>query len=172
MPDNDNPEDNSETVFMPSRPAASPEPAAAAPHPATTAPVAPAPEAAPGRVSIGNVLNGIYEVKRLIGRGGMGEVYEGVNINSDERVAIKVMLPSLAADAKVQAMFRKEARTLTRLAHPAVVQYRVLAHEPQLNVLYIVTEFVDGVELTGVLGQIHPSSAELKSLIRRLAGGR
>ena len=124
-----------------------------------------------GRVSVGDVLNGIYEVKRLIGRGGMGEVYEGVNINSDERVAIKVMLPSLAADAKVQAMFRKEARTLTRLAHPAVVQYRVLAHEPLLNVLYIVTEFGDAVELTAILGQIHPDSAELRRLIRRLADG-
>ena len=36
-------------------------------------------------------------------------------------------------------MFRREARTLTRLAHPALVQYRVLAQEPQLGVLYIVT---------------------------------
>ena len=173
-------EDNTETVFMPSRPHAStPTPASEPPAPAPPPTPAPAPEAeaaapaeaAPGRVSVGDVLNGIYEVKRLIARGGMGEVYEGVNINSDERVAIKVMLPSLAADAKVQAMFRKEARTLTRLAHPAVVQYRVLAHEPLLNVLYIVTEFVDGVELTAVLGQIHPDSSELRSLIRRLADG-
>jgi serine/threonine protein kinase len=159
---------DNETVFMPSRPPTTgPEPAPA-PDPPPAAAAAPA---APGRVSVGDVLNGIYEVKRLIARGGMGEVYEGVNINSDERVAIKVMLPSLAADAKVQAMFRKEARTLTRLAHPAVVQYRVLAHEPLLNVLYIVTEFVDGVELTAVLGQIHPDSSELRSLIRRLADG-
>src|SRR5580692_9639881 len=173
-------EDNTETVFMPSRPHAStPTPASEPPAPAPPPTPAPAPEAeaaapaeaAPGRVSVGDVLNGIYEVKRLIARGGMGEVYEGVNINSDERVAIKVMLPSLAADAKVQAMFRKEARTLTRLAHPAVVQYRVLAHEPLLNVLYIVTEFVDGVELTAVLGQIHPDSSELRSFIRRLADG-
>jgi len=167
-------EDNSETVFMPSRPPTTgPEPAAAATPSAAPAAAAPGPaqEPALGRVSVGDVLNGIYEVKRLIARGGMGEVYEGVNINSDERVAIKVMLPSLAADAKVQAMFRKEARTLTRLAHPAVVQYRVLAHEPLLNVLYIVTEFVDGVELTAVLGQIHPDSSELRSLIRRLADG-
>jgi serine/threonine protein kinase len=166
-------EDNSETVFMPSRPPTTgPEPAPPPVAAATpTTPPSPAREAPPGRVSVGDVLNGIYEVKRLIGRGGMGEVYEGVNINSDERVAIKVMLPSLAADAKVQAMFRKEARTLTRLAHPAVVQYRVLAHEPLLNVLYIVTEFVDGVELTAVLGQIHPDSAELRRLIRRLADG-
>jgi serine/threonine protein kinase len=158
---------DNETVFMPSRPPTTgPEPAPA-PEPTAAAPTPPA----PGRVSVGDVLNGIYEVKRLIARGGMGEVYEGVNINSDERVAIKVMLPSLAADAKVQAMFRKEARTLTRLAHPAVVQYRVLAHEPLLNVLYIVTEFVDGVELTAVLGQIHPDSSELRSFIRRLADG-
>jgi serine/threonine-protein kinase len=155
------PNDDAETVFMPSRPPTT-GPAVAA---RTNA------ELPPGRVSIGAILNGIYEVKRLIGRGGMGEVYEGVNINSDERVAIKVMLPQLAADAKVQAMFRKEARTLTRLAHPAVVQYRVLAHEPQLNVLYIVTEFVDGVELTAVLGQIQPTSEELKGLMRRLADG-
>ena len=188
----DDHDENTETVFMPSRPpttgpvaAAAPEPepapappaaaseppAAASAPPISAAPVAPAHPAAHGRVSVGDVLNGIFEVKRLIGRGGMGEVYEGVNLNSDERVAIKVMLPSLAADAKVQAMFRKEARTLTRLAHPAVVQYRVLAHEPLLNVLYIVTEFVDGVELTAVLGQIHPDSAELRRLIRRLADG-
>ena len=177
MPDPEEPEENTETVFMPARPAAAdsgpaPEPAPAVSAPAVSAPpVDAAPVTTTGRVSVGDVLNGIYEVKRLIARGGMGEVYEGVNINSDERVAIKVMLPSLAADAKVQAMFRKEARTLTRLAHPAVVQYRVLAHEPRLNVLYIVTEFVDGVELTAVLGQIHPTSSELKSLIRRLADG-
>jgi serine/threonine protein kinase len=127
--------------------------------------------AAPGRVSIGDVLNGIYEVKRLIGRGGMGEVYEGANINSDERVAIKVMLPALAADPNVQAMFRKEARTLTRLSHPAVVQYRVLAQEPRLNVLYIVTEFVDGQALSDALGQLKPSASDLRGLTRRLAEG-
>ena len=77
----------------------------------------------------------------------MGEVFEGVNINQDdERVAIKVILPHLAADPNVLAMFRKEARTLTRLSHPALVQYRVLAQEPQLGVLYIVTEYIDGHE--------------------------
>ena len=56
------------------------------------------------------------------------------------------MLPALAADPNVMAMFRKEARTLTRLSHPALVQYRVLAQEPQLGVLYIVTEFIEGSE--------------------------
>ncbi|HZL00906.1 MAG TPA: serine/threonine-protein kinase, partial [Caulobacteraceae bacterium] len=118
------------------------------------------------------VLNNIYEVKRLIGRGGMGEVFEGVNVNDDhDKVAIKVMLPSLAADPNVQAMFRKEARTLTRLSHPAVVQYRVLAQEPRLGVFYIVTEFIDGEPLSDMLARLKPSSEELRGLIRRLAEG-
>jgi serine/threonine protein kinase len=133
------------------------------------------PSVSPGeggaRVSTGSVLNHIYEVRRFLARGGMGEVYEGVNVNTDERVAIKVILPHLAADANVQAMFRKEARTLTRLNHPALVQYRVLAQEPQLGVFYIVTEFVDGVGLDQVIGELRPSREELIGLMRRLAEG-
>lgn len=122
-------------------------------------------------IQVGDVLNHIFEVKRFIARGGMGEVFEGVNVNSDERVAIKVMLPALAADANVIAMFRKEARTLTRLQHEALVQYRVLAQEPTLGVLYIVTEYIDGTNLADVLGALEVSPQELAKLLRRLAEG-
>ncbi len=123
------------------------------------------------RIQVGDVLNHIFEVKRFLARGGMGEVFEGINVNSDERVAIKVILPQLAADPNVQAMFRKEARTLTRLSHPALVQYRVLAQEPQLGVFYIVTEFIDGCNLSDVLTQLKPTPAELLQLTKRLAEG-
>jgi serine/threonine-protein kinase len=122
-------------------------------------------------IQVGDVLNHIFEVKRFLARGGMGEVYEGCNVNSDERVAIKVMLPALAADEKVVAMFRREAKTLTRLHHEALVQYRVLAQEPQLGVLYIVTEFIDGVNLSDQLGKVQPGVDDLAGLLRRLASG-
>lgn len=130
-----------------------------------------APRVDGARIQVGDVLNHIFEVKRFLARGGMGEVFEGVNVNSDERVAIKVILPQLAADPNVQAMFRKEARTLTRLSHPALVQYRVLAQEPQLGVFYIVTEFIDGANLSDVLTQLKPTPADLVALTRRLAEG-
>lgn len=130
-----------------------------------------APRADGKGIQVGDVLNHIFEVKRFIARGGMGEVFEGCNVNSDERVAIKVMLPSLAADPNVIGMFRKEARTLTRLQHEALVQYRVLAQEPQLGVLYIVTEYIDGTNLSDVLGELNASPADLRKLLRRLAGG-
>lgn len=146
------------------------------PPPPAAPPLPPAPppsrDPAPtGGIAIGMVLNHIYEVRRYIARGGMGEVYEGVNVNTDERVAIKVILPHLAADPSVVSMFRKEARTLTRLSHPALVQYRVLAQEPTLGVLYIVTEFIDGAQLGDTIGKIHPDAAELEGLLRRLASG-
>lgn len=145
---------------------ASPEPAAP-----TWAPPPSPPAAEMGRIKIGDVLNHIFEVRRFIARGGMGEVFEGVNVNSEERVAIKVILPHLAADPAVQAMFRKEARTLTRLGHPALVQYRVLAQEPQLGVFYIVTEFVEGQNLADILKELKPSAADLAMLTKRLAEG-
>ncbi len=177
------------TVFMPPPEAQQPAPAHVAPDPQRTIVALPGemstggaatggagsgysaqpPET--GRVAVGAVLNHIYEVKRFIARGGMGEVYEGANVNSDERVAIKVMLPHLAADPKVQAMFRKEARTLTRLQHPALVQYRVLAQEPGLGVFYIVTEYIDGAPLADLIGELKPTASELSALTRRLAEG-
>lgn len=122
-------------------------------------------------IQVGDVLNHIFEVKRFIARGGMGEVFEGVNVNSEERVAIKVMLPALAADANVIALFRKEAKTLTKLNHDALVKYRVLAQEPQLGILYIVTEYIDGTNLSDVLGTLKPTPEELAGLLRRLASG-
>ncbi|WP_425229581.1 protein kinase domain-containing protein [Sphingomonas sp.] len=122
-------------------------------------------------IKVGDVLNHIFEVRRFIARGGMGEVFEGINVNTDERVAIKVMLPQLAADPNVIGMFRREARTLTRLNHEALVNYRVLAQEPQLGVLYIVTEYVDGVNLADSLGKEQPTAADLALLLRRLASG-
>jgi serine/threonine protein kinase len=135
-------------------------------------PPPPPAQSAPAGVAVGAILNHIYQVRRLIARGGMGEVYEGFNVNNlDERVAIKVILPHLAADPNVLAMFRKEAGTLTRLAHPALVQYRVLAQDPALGVLFIAAEFIDGVPLADVIGQLRPNEAELRALMRRLAEG-
>ena len=171
------------------------EPAAPVEEPPAEAPAGPAPPEEPAPVSAppatvsspsttqafkphgdavgikeGDVLNHIFEVKRFLARGGMGEVFEGCNVNTDEKVAIKVMLPALANDEKVIAMFRKEARTLTKLHHPALVQYRVLAQEPVLHVLYIVTDFIDGTNLSNVLDAAR-SPDELAGLLRRLASG-
>ena len=129
----------------------------------------PAPDAV--GIKVGDVLNHIFEVKRFLARGGMGEVFEGCNVHTDEKVAIKVMLPALANDEKVIAMFRKEAKTLTKLHHQALVGYRVLAQEPQSHVLYIVTDFIEGTNLGEALATLKPTPEQLAGLLRRLASG-
>lgn len=144
-------EDSDRTVF---------EPAKAAPAAPRIAGIQP-----------GDVLNHMFVVRRFLARGGMGEVFEGANLATDERVAIKVMLPALAADPNVITLFKREAQTLTRLHHEAVVQYRVLAMEPELGVLYIVTEYIDGTSLSDVLSTLRPDPAALGALLRRLASG-
>ena len=159
--------------------AAAPAPVAPPPEPPSPPPASatamsaaqamPSPQQA-RRIQIGDILNHTYEVRRFIARGGMGEVFEGVNVNAeDDRVAIKVMLPHLAADPLVQAMFSKEAKTLTRLRHPGLVQYRLLGREPQLGVTYIVTEFVDGVNLSDVLKTLETTPEDQLTLLKRLA---
>jgi len=145
--------------------------AGAATSSGTAGPAAFIPVEGARNIKVGDCLNHIFEVKRFLARGGMGEVFEGCNVNTDERVAIKVMLPAMAADEKVVALFRKEARTLTKLQHEALVSYRVLAQEPQLGVLYIVTEFIEGVNLSEALGTVERTPDELAGLLRRLASG-
>lgn len=161
-------EDEGRTVFVAGAGAAPVD--AAGSFPPTSVPIA-VPLDAPRRLQPGDVLNHIFEVRRYVTSGGMGEVWEGVNTHTDERVAIKVMLPQLAADPNVQAMFRREARTLTRLSHPALVAYRVLAIEPSLGILYIVTEYVDGTNLQNVLGEVPRDVDSLLGFMRRLAEG-
>lgn len=174
------PKDDPKTVFVPSTPEPAPEPATAF---QPGAPAEPATEFQPGggtgfaprgegtTIQVGDVLNHLFEVKRFIARGGMGEVFEGVNINTDERVAIKVMLPALAKDPNVVSMFRREAQTLRRLRHDGLVHYIVLAEEPQLGVLYIVTEFIDGANLSLQMRNLSPRQDELVALLKRLAAG-
>ena len=129
----------------------------------------PAREKASERIEVGAVLNGTYRVTRLIARGGMGEVFEGENINSDERVAIKVILPHLSQDPKVSEMFRSEDRIHRRLSHEALVKYRGLGKAA--SCLYIVTEYIDGPTLYDVYTTLKPSLADLTGLLRRMAAG-
>ena len=152
--------------------AAAPPPASPdAPPPTTAATQGFAPSTNAVGIKVGDMLNHIFEVKRFLARGGMGELYIGCNVNTDEKVAIKVMLPALASDEKVIAMFRKEAKTLTKLHHEALVEYRVLAQEPNLHVLYIVTDFIEGTNLSTSLGTLKPTEDGLVRLLRRLASG-
>jgi Protein kinase domain len=124
------------------------------------------------RLSAGTRLNGIYEIDRQIGVGGMGEIYKGHAIQTGDAVAIKLMLPELAENGDALALFRKEASALHHLQHEAIVRYYVFTVEPVLQRPYLAMEFVDGRSLSAILNDNGPLPFEaVKSLMQRLAAG-
>jgi serine/threonine protein kinase len=90
-----------------------------------------------------------FEIRSVLGRGGMGVVYEAHDEKLDRRVAIKLVLGEFAGSvgSDQRTRLEREARSLARLSHPNVVQvFEIGEHEGQL---YIVMEYVDG----GTLGE-------------------
>ena len=93
----------------------------------------------PPHIWSGRALNDSYTIGDLIERGAVAEVYDGTEISTGERVAIKILLPHLAADAKIRSQFLDEARTLTRSSRPGLLRYLTCAHDPKSGLTYIVT---------------------------------
>ncbi|MCP4164390.1 MAG: serine/threonine protein kinase [Chloroflexi bacterium] len=92
---------------------------------------------------------GKYEVRRLLGRGGMAEVYESVHPELGRRVAIKVMLPHLAETAGFEARFCREAQVVASLRHPHIVQ--LYDFDIVDGRAFMVMEYLDGGTLSGRL---------------------
>ncbi|MGQ9575351.1 MAG: serine/threonine protein kinase [Thermoguttaceae bacterium] len=88
---------------------------------------------------------GPYRIVRLLGRGGMGAVYQGVNVETDEPAAIKVLSAALAAEPDFRQRFEVEIETLRKLYHPNIVQ--LLGFGEQDGHLFYAMELVEGSSL-------------------------
>jgi hypothetical protein len=122
-------------------------------------------------VAAGTRLNGIYEIDRMIGVGGMGEVYRSHEIQTGTTVAIKMLLPEMAENEAALALFRREASALHYLMHEAIVRYFVFTVEPVLQRPYLAMEFVDGRSLADILEEGPLTFEALLRLMRRVASG-
>lgn len=111
---------------------------------------------------------GPYELRSLIGVGGMGEVYRAYDTERDRLVAIKLLRPELAADPNFRERFRRESRVAARLSEPHVIPVHDFGEID--GVLYIDMRLVDGASLKAVLaneGALEPARAV--SIIRQVA---
>jgi serine/threonine-protein kinase len=88
---------------------------------------------------------GPYRIVRILGRGGMGAVYEGVHVETDEPAAIKVLSPVLSQEPDFRQRFEAEIETLKRLFHPNIVQ--LFGFGEQDEQLFYAMELVDGCSL-------------------------
>ena len=122
-------------------------------------------------VGPGTQLSGIFELDEHIATGGMGEVYRGHNIETGDKVAIKIVLPEFARDPTILALFRKEASILNHLSHDAIVRYHVFTVDPRLGRPYMAMEFVDGDALFDVMQRGPMSKQDVWQLCHRLSQG-
>jgi predicted Ser/Thr protein kinase len=107
-------------------------------------PVAPPPPADRHDSLVGTRL-GPWRLERLVGRGGMGRVYEATDADGRRHVALKVLSEALAQDAQFVRRFQREAKVLAGLSHPHVVE--VLDQGETDGRLWFAMEFVRGENL-------------------------
>ena len=81
-------------------------------------------------LEVGQVVEGKYRVDHLVGTGGMAEVWAGTNERTGKRVALKVILQSLATAPAARALFHSEGLAASRVNHPNVVTiFDVIEHQ-------------------------------------------
>src|SRR5467141_3386574 len=94
------------------------------------------------------VLQGRYRVGRQLGQGGMGAVYEAMDLRLDTVVALK---ETLFTDEKLRKQFEREARLLARMHHPALP--RVSDHFNESDGQFLVMQYIAGEDLAAMLAQ-------------------
>ena len=103
----------------------------------------------------GHVIAGKFRIERVLGIGGMGAVAAATHLQLDELVAIKILLPKLAANPEYAARFQREARAAVKIKSEHVV--RVL----DVGVLddgcpYMVMEYLQGMDLAQLVQEVGP----------------
>ena len=103
-----------------------------------------------------------YEVEMLIGRGGMGAVYRGVQLSLERKVAIKLLPPAIEQqDTAFAERFKNEAKLMGRMNHPAIVSVYDFGRTTD-GQLYFVMEYVDGTDVQRMIareGKLPPEHA-------------
>ena len=116
--------------------------------------------------AVGSVPQGFRVVKTL-GQGGMGVVYEAVDLGLQRTVALKKLRPEIADNPRERARFLKEARTVAGLKHPNIVEIHSIHEED--GGLFLVFERVPGESLHDRLGRGPMSSTDAATLLKQVA---
>lgn len=93
----------------------------------------------------GEVIDGRYQLTRLIASGGMATIYAALDLRLDRHVAVKIMHPHLAQDEAFVARFIREAKAAAALTHPNIVAVQDQGwNQGGAPAVFIVMELVEG----------------------------
>ena len=100
------------------------------------------------------IIEGKYRIERLLGKGGMGQVFLAHDLTLERAVAIKVLPPDVSQDDQVVRRFQQEAKTAAKLDHPNIIPIYRVESEGGLN--YFVMKYVSGTSLEDLLDKKEP----------------
>ncbi len=100
-----------------------------------------------------------YRVMRLLGRGGMGEVYLARDLKLGRKVALKVIRSEKLGSAAASQRFLFEARTTARFAHPHIITVHGVGEHDGSP--YVVLEYLEGQDLRQRLTERHLGEGEI-----------
>ena len=106
------------------------------------------------RERLQRIIEGKYRIERLLGKGGMGQVFLAHDLTLEREVAIKVLPPDVAQDDQVVRRFQQEAKTAAKLDHPNIIPIYRVESEGGLN--YFVMKYISGTSLEDLLEQKEP----------------
>jgi serine/threonine-protein kinase len=104
----------------------------------------------------GDVVGGDFEIIRLLGKGGMGEVYVAKQRSTGAMRAVKTMLAELARDDDFRERFAQEAQVVTKVESEHVVQVLSAGIDPEHGVPWIAMELLKGEDLASRLARTAP----------------
>ena len=100
-----------------------------------------------------------YRLEKLLGRGGMGAVYQATDLRLNRLVAVKILLGSMFGDQEALRRFEREARASAKLTHPNIIAIYDYGRLPSEGA-YLVMELIQGVSLRSKLakfGKLKPN---------------
>jgi serine/threonine-protein kinase len=117
----------------------------------------------------GHLLAGRYEIRRPLGKGGMGRVYEAFDRRLEEPVAIKVLRAELSWDPEASRRFLSEIKLARKVTHRNVC--RIHEHSEEGSISFISMEYIAGTSLKEHLATRWPSLDEAYELVIQIAQG-
>jgi eukaryotic-like serine/threonine-protein kinase len=120
------------------------------------------------QVPIGATI-GRYEVRSLLGAGGMGRVYEAYDAELDRAIALKVLRPELAIARSLVDRLVRESRLMAKISHPAVITVHDVGREG--DAIFIAMELVGGETLGAYVERARPPWRTIVELYERAGAG-
>ena len=112
---------------------------------------------------------GRYEIRSLIGAGGMGEVYLAQDTSLNRRVALKILPAEVASNQDRMRRFKQEATSAASFNHPNIAHIYEIGQSGDLN--FIAMEYVDGTTLRDKIHKEHEPLSKLLRVLQHVAEG-